>query len=269
MAHAASTAGSPADIVVTAAPLLMGTVLAVTLRSTRAEDDVWRDLGRGAFGTGGVLPFVLIVVGSVAVGHLVGRRRGPATLRAVRAAGVTATVAGGLVGVVHVVARLRGDDGEGELIVSGPLVVRVLVAAVIAGAIAAPLALRRLTPATAATTTTVLLAIFVLPWAAAFDDNSLHPTPSRLSLVAVLIPVLVSVAPSGRLRAIGGLAFAGAIALLGIALGALPWILDDAMACEDDDCVPLPLAVSWLLVGGLWWGAAIIGRTWNGTAARG
>ncbi len=268
MADASIRVGSPADIVVTAAPLLMGTVLAVSLRSTRDEDHVWRDLGAGALGTSSVLPFVLIVVLGVVVGLAMGRRRGPAHLRAIRAAGVTAAVAGAAVGGVHVAARLTGEDGQGELIASGGVIARVLVAAIVAGVIAAPLAMRRLTPAAAATTTTVLLAIFVLPWTAAFDDNSLHPTSSRLSLVAVLLPLLVSVVPTGRLRAVGGLAFAGAIALLGVALGALPWILDDAMACHDDDCVPLPLAVSWLLVGGLWWGAAAIGGTWNEASAR-
>ena len=126
-----------------------------------------------------------------------------------------------------------------------------------AGLIAAPLAFRRIHPVSVLASTALLLAIFVLPWAASFDDNSLDPTPSRLSLVVVLTPLLVSVVPATRLPGVGGGAFAVAVVLLGMAMGALPWILDDAMACEDDDCVPLPLAGSWFLVGALWLGLTL------------
>lgn len=263
MAGRDTVAGSAADTVAAAAPLAMGAVLATTLRATKDEDEIWRDLGDGALGTTSAMPFVLMIVVSVALGLLMSRRRGPAHLRVVAAAGVTATIAGALVGVLHIVARVSGDDGQGELVVAGDLVLRILAAALVGGLLAAPLAFRRIGPTSVLTSTAVLLAVFVLPWAAGFEDNSLHPTPSRLSLVFVLIPLLVCVVPATRLPGFGGGAFAIAVILLGVALGALPWILDDAMACDDDDCVPLPLAGSWILVGALWLGSAAIGRSWD------
>lgn len=263
-----STQASPADIVAAAAPLAMGVVLASTLRSTRDEDEIWRDLGEGAFGSRSVVPFVLFVVAGVVAGLATRRRWASAHLSVVAAAGTTAVVAGALTAVVHVVARLAGDDGQGELIVPGDLVARVVGPALLIGLITAPLLLRRRDPAAVATTTVVLLGIAVLPWAAAFEDNSATPTPSRLSLVVVLLPLLISVVPARRLRGVRGPVFATAIALLGFALAALPWIVHDAMACDDDDCVPLPLAASWLLAGGLWLGAAVIGQRWSSSADR-
>lgn len=263
MAGRDNVVGSSADTLAAAAPLAMGAVLATTLRATKDEDEIWRDLGDGALGTTSAMPFVAIIVVAVVIGLAVSRRSGAAHLRVVAAAGSTALVAGALVGVIHVVARVSGDDGQGELIVAGGLVLRVIAAALVGGLLAAPLAFRRIGPTSVLTSTAVLLAVFVLPWAAGFEDNSLHPTPSRLTLVFVLIPLLVSVVPATRLPGFRGGAFAVAVILLGIAMGALPWILDDAMACDDDDCVPLPLAGSWILVGALWLGSAAIGRSWD------
>ena len=267
MAGRDTSNSSSADIVATAAPVAMGAVLATTLRATRDDREIWRDLGDGALGTTSAVPFVLVIVVAVAVGIVISRRSGAAHLRMIGSAGATALVAGSLVGVLHVVARVSGDDSQGELIVSGDLVLRVVAAALVGGLLAAPLVLRRIGPGAVATTTAVLLAVFVLPWAAAFEDNSIDPTPSRLSLVFVLIPLLVSVIPASRLPGFRGGAFAIAAVLSAVALGSLPWILDDAMACDDDDCVPLPLAGSWILVGGLWLGSAVIGRSWGTTRA--
>ena len=265
MAGRDTSVRSPADIVAAAAPLAMGAVLATTLRATKDDDEIWRDLGDAALGTTSAIPFVAVIVVAAGIGVVVSQRSGAAHIRVVTAAGVTATIAGALVGAIHVVARVSGDDAQGELVASGDLVLRVLGAALVGGLLAAPLAFRRLSTASVLATTAVLLGVFVLPWTAGFEDNSLDPTPSRLSLAFVLIPLLVSVIPAKRLPAIRSGAFVVAVILLGAAIAALPWILDDSMACDDDDCVPLPLAGSWVLGGGLWLGSAAIGRSWDTT----
>jgi hypothetical protein len=88
-----------------------------------------------------------------------------------------------------------------------------------------------------------LLGLLVI--AATLADNAAHPVPWPIGTIAVLLPFALLDPRFVRSRR--------RVTAVGIAhLAVVPFVLDAARRCSDDDCYPLPLWYGLAGVAGLW-----------------
>ena len=234
------------------AAVIGAVAMAITLASNawvaRNRGLVWERLLDAAWGIDPTVALVLLLGAATVAGAAIGpARTGNATRALLMGAGVTAFVAGLGMAVTHLLARASdiGDLAVPTGLAIGAIVVSGLVALVASLAVRRPPSLR----AWLATWTIVFAPMAIVP-TAAFGDNSSNPTPWPISLLVIVAVVAIGVAnPSGRNERLG------LIALLAMIVW-FRWIVDDSVACEDDDCVPLPFSVAWTSVGALFLGAA-------------
>ena len=216
----------------------------------RDDDEAWERLLEGAWGIDARVALVVLLGAAAIAGVFFGPlRTGNSTRALLVGAGATAGTAGLGMVATHLLAR---PSGIGQLVIPtqvavGAIVVSGLVALGVALAFRQPPSLRAWTASWA-----IALALIAIVPAAAFDDNSAGPTPWPISLIVLAAIVAIGVAnPAGRRER------AGLVALVALIVW-LRWIVDDSVACTDDDCLPLPFSVAWTSVGGLllgtaWW----------------
>lgn len=239
---------------VSAAALAAIAAMIVTLSfhawNARDDDEAWERLLEAAWGVDGTVGMVVLLVAApLAALVFVARFGGDATGDALVGAGATAGVAGvGLLGS-HLLAR---PSGVGQLVIPGDVIAVQAGITAIASILLTIVLRRRPTVRSFAATFGMVFGALGLIATAAFRDNAADPTPPWLTAALLIAIVVVGVANRpGRFEW-------AAIAALVVAVIALRWIMDDAVACEDDDCLPLPMSGAWLsvaavLLGSKWW----------------
>ncbi len=235
---------------VSAAAIIAITAMTVALSwhawNARHDDEAWERLLEAAWGVDSTVSMVLLlIVAPLAAVVIVRRFGGDTTGDVLVGAGSTAGVAGAGMLVSHLLAR---PSGVGQLVIPGGVIAFMAGVAAVAAALLVVVLRRRPNGRAVLATWAMVLGSIGLIATAAFGDNSEHPTPALVT--AALIVGIVLVGVSNRP---GRFEWAG-VAALGVAIVALRWILDDAVACHDDDCLPLPISGAWLSVAALWLG---------------
>lgn len=221
--------------------------LAWHARNARNDDEAWERLLEAAWGVDGTVGIVLLLaVAPLAALLLVRRFGGDTTGDVLVGVGSTAAVAGSGMLATHLLAR---PSGVGQLAIPGGAIAFVAAVAAVATVLIVVVLRRRPTVRAVLATWAMVLGSIGLVLTAAFGDNAEQPTPAFVTVALIVAVVLVGMANRpGPLEWVG-------VGVLVAAIVGLRWILDDAVACHDDDCLPLPFSAAWLSVGAIWLGA--------------
>ena len=227
--------------------------------TTSGDDRVWRRAGTYALGTDRPWWLVSVVAVATAVGIVVAwSTSASGWARRTLTAGAIVFVSVGA--VLLVVQWIAFADGQIERrVLMQPRAARFFASvAVMAVPIAWFFRVRGLFTA-ALVVFAIGFAVFSTAWSASFVDNAEAPTPLIVAVAVLAIPPVIAWY-SGRRNPVPMVAPVG----LAVHLAALPVVVHDAMVCDNNDCVPIPIGLQLVLLGVIWGGSAWLARSRRG-----